>query len=309
MHQLTPPDLERLAALLGERSGMAFPRPRWVFLGARATELITKSGFASVRRWLQELEASAAKRGNLYCEFEDALQIHETGFFRYPDHHRILADVLRPLCRIGGPRVRIVSVGCATGEEAYSIAMTVREAVPRVAASTVEIVALDVSRRALVAAVRGTYPPARLGDVPPEHLAKYFVPGPEGFAVVPSLREMIRFRQHDIRRGFYLGKFDVIFACNVLLYFTPETREEILTRLADSLAPGGYLFLGHAEGVTPPAARFEAREAGGFVYRRNAERLGAREGAARPDLGAPAAPTREPAGLPAVLAESVRDAG
>ncbi len=266
--ELIPTDLERLAALVTERSGLAFPESRWPFLRNRAREVMLRSRFTSARRWLEELELSASSRGALYCEFEEVLQVHETSFFRYEDHRRLLAErVLPGLVRTGGPRVRIASVGCSTGEEPYTIAMTVRESVCRPVSCPVEILALDVSRPALVRAVGGVYPESRMGSVPPEYRNKYFVQGADGFTVVPALRQMVRFRHHDIRRGFYIGKFDVIFCCNVLLYFTPPMRQEMMARLAESLGVGGYLFLGHAEGMTPPPALFEPLPAG-FVYQR-----------------------------------------
>jgi chemotaxis protein methyltransferase CheR len=266
--ELIPTDVERLAAMVTERSGLAFPESRWPFLRNRAREVMVRSRFTSARRWLEEVELSAGSRGPLYCELEEALQVHETSFFRYPDHHRILADrVLPAVVRTGGLRVRILSVGCATGEEPYSVAMTVRESGCRPNACPVEILALDVSRPALVQAVSGVYPESRVGGVPPGHLARYFLRCAEGLTVVPALRQMVRFRHHDIRRGFYIGRFDVIFCCNVLLYFTPAVRGEMMVRLAESLAPGGYLFLGHAEGIAPPPSVFEPL-AEGFAYRR-----------------------------------------
>ena len=269
---LTAADFERLAALVAERSGLAFGEARWPFLRNRAREVLARAGFTSARRWLEELAVSAEKRGGLYCELEEALQVHETGFFRYEEHHRALRELVLPaLVRTGGPRVRICSVGCATGEEAYSIAMTVRESGVR--PGTVDIVALDVSRSALTHAVAGTYPTGRVAALPPEYLGRYFVSGPRGFTVVPALRQMIRFRHHDIRRGFYIGKFDVIFCCDVLLYFTPTVKQEVLARLGESLTEGGYLFLGHADGPGLPASPFSVRDLPtGFVYRRTVDR-------------------------------------
>ncbi len=341
--ELSSEDLARLSALIAERSGLAFGEARWPFLRNRAREAMARVGFTSARRWVEELAVSAERRSSLYCELEEALQVHETSFFRYEEHHQALREhVLPALVRTGGPRVRIASVGCSTGEEAYSIAITVRESglrslgaprgrtdaqrperprggsrarfgrdeesqAERVPAGMVDIVALDTSRQALTRAVAGTYPAGRLTGVPASYLTRYFVPGRQGFTVVPALRQMIRFRHHDIRRGFYIGKFDIIFCCNVLLYFTPAVKRQILERLAASLTEGGYLFLGHADGLTPPTSLFDAREApAGFVYRRVVDR------SSLPALG-PARPAGAPVGrtdarpqaerVPAVMAD------
>ncbi len=267
---LTSADLERLSAVVGERSGLAFAESRWPFLRNRGREVMVRSGFTSTRRWMEELEASAGKRGALYCQLEEALQVHETSFFRYEEHQRILRERILPeLIRTGGLKVRIASVGCSTGEEPYSIAMTLRESVRCPFPCSVEVVAVDLSRQVLGQAVNGTYSESRVTAVPPAYVAKYFVKAPAGFTVAPALRQMVRFRHHDIRRGFYIGKFDVVFCCNVLHYFTPAMKRETMARLAESLVEGGYLFLGHAEEITPPAGLFEPRDLpAGFVYQR-----------------------------------------
>jgi chemotaxis protein methyltransferase CheR len=274
--ELNPDDIARLAAIVTERSGLAFPESRWPFLRNRAREVVVRSRFTSTRRWLDELELSASSRGALYCELEEALQVHETSFFRYGDQLRVLGEQILPArARTGGPRVRIASVGCATGEEPYSIAITVRESLGRAGSCPVEIVALDVGRAALAQAVAGSYPESRVAEAPGVYRSKYFVKTGDGYSVVPALRQMVRFRHHDIRRGFYIGKFDVIVCCNVLLYFTPAMRAALLGRLAESLWTGGYLFLGHAEGATPAPPLVEARGlAAGFIYQRAGEARG-----------------------------------
>jgi chemotaxis methyl-accepting protein methylase len=260
LDELTPADLERLATVVRERSGLAFGEARWPFLRNRAREVMVRARFVSIRRWLEELVASAERRGALYCDLEEALQDHETSFFRYEEHYRALRDhVLPALVRPGGPRVRLCSVGCSTGEEAYSIAMAVRESGIRGVTGMVDIVGLDVSRQALSLAVAGTYPASRLASVPDDHRARYFLSTGDRLTVVPALRQMIRFRHHDVRRGFYIGKFDVIVCCNVLQYFTPAVKQQVLSQLADSLTEGGYLFLGHAEGIAPSEASFVTR--------------------------------------------------
>ena len=231
---------------------------------------MARAGFTSIARWLAEVSLSAEKRGVLYRDLEEALQDHETAFFRYEAHYRALREhVLPPLLKRGGLRVRVASIGCATGEEAYSIAMTVRECGP-LAPAMVEIVALDLSRPALAQAVAGTYPRGRLESVSLEYRARYFLAaGGDRVTVVPALRRMVRFRQHDIRRGLYLGKFDAIVCCDVLLSFTPAVQTQVIGDLADSLTEGGYLFLGDAEGVTVPGWAFATEDAlAPSVYRR-----------------------------------------
>jgi chemotaxis protein methyltransferase CheR len=149
------------------------------------------------------------------------------------------------------------------------MAMVVREHLPALARMRVDIVGVDASRTALLAAQRGTYRASSVGAVPPAYRAKYFTVRQELFTVAPVIREMVSLVHHDIRRGFYMGKFDVIFCCNVLLYYTAELRRRILDGLAASLHRGGVLFLGHADGIVPPPELFAPlRCPGGFAYRR-----------------------------------------
>jgi chemotaxis protein methyltransferase CheR len=279
----TPAELERLETILRHRSGLAFGEARRPFLRNRAREAMARAGFTSIARWLAEVGLSAEKRGVLYRDLEEALQDHETAFFRYEAHHRALREhVLPPLLKRGGLRVRVASIGCATGEEAYSIAMTVRECGP-LAAGMVEIVALDLSRPTLAQAVAGTYPRGRLEPVSLEYRARFFLAaGGDRVTVIPALRRMVRFRQLDVRRGLYLGKFDVIVCSNVLLSFTPAVQAQVIGDLADSLIDGGYLFLGEGEGVPVPSWAFGTDELlAPSVYRR----VGGRPAIAAPSHG------------------------
>jgi len=265
--ELTTPELERLSAVIARRSGMVFPAARWPFLKNRARAVMTRFGITSGGRWTEQLEASGEERGGLYATFEQALQIHETSFFRYEGYHRVLRDAVIP--QMNGDRLRIWSVGCSTGQEPYSIAMTVSESLGPAAAAVVEILAGDASPAAVARATRGVYSPADVASVPPGLLDKYFVRRPEGFAVVPAIRGMVRFFRHDIRRGLAVGTFQAVFCCNVLLYFDATMKRQILERLAGALRPRGYLFVGHADGITPSAEQFDARHLpAGFIYRR-----------------------------------------
>jgi chemotaxis protein methyltransferase CheR len=269
---LTPSELKRLSAVIERRSGMVFTEARWPFLAHRAREVMVRAGLDGHAGW-QALETSEEQGRRLYAELEQAIQVHETRFFRYESHHRILADTVLPALvkpgTTGPPRVRIWSVGCATGEEPYSIAMTLVERLPALAAGGIELIASDVSRDAIAVAERGVYGVTAVAAVPPAYRARYFTVDGDTFTVTPELRQVIRFFQHDARRGLFVGKFDAVFCCNVLLYFPSALKRLLLRRLAEALRQGGYLFLGHADGIVPPAEWFEARRLpSGFVYRR-----------------------------------------
>jgi chemotaxis protein methyltransferase CheR len=263
-------ELQRLASVISRRTGMAFPASRLPFLSARARAVMAWAGADNWDSWLSELETAAGNDDNVCAVLEEALQVHETCFFRYPNHHALLSDVVLPASSTAGaPRLRILSVGCSTGQEPYSLAMTVRENLDAGTARQVEILGVDVGRAALAAARRGVYGPLSVASVPPLYLERYFQTEGAAFTVRPEVRAMVRLLRHDIRRELYLGKFDAIFCCNVCLYFMRPTKDQILARLTAALRRGGYLFLGHAEGVTPPGDNFRAiHRPSGVVFQR-----------------------------------------
>jgi chemotaxis protein methyltransferase CheR len=164
--------------------------------------------------------------------------------------------------------IRILSAGCATGEEPFSIAMTVRQNRAVLAGCDTEILAVDVSESALETAAKAVYPATGLAGLPPAYVGRYFVQGNDGYTVVPAVRGMVKFMRYDLRDGLYLGKFDIVFCCNVLLYFVAEVKEELVGKLARLVRRGGYVFLGHADGVVPPRDLFDASELPSFVRRR-----------------------------------------
>src|SRR2546428_317374 len=146
----TPTELQRLATVISRRTGMALPSTRLPFLTARARAVMAWAGADNWDSWLSELEASAGNDDRVGEALDEALQVHETCFFRYPGHHALLSDVVLPdSLAAGATRLRILSVGCSTGQEAYSLAMTARENLGGDAHRQVEILGVDVGRAAL----------------------------------------------------------------------------------------------------------------------------------------------------------------
>jgi chemotaxis protein methyltransferase CheR len=143
------------------------------------------------------------------------------------------------------------SAACATGEEPYSIAMAALEQLGQAAAARVKILATDISSRALEAAREGIYPKDRCEGVPPALQSRYLLRGCQGrFRVRRNVRALVEFRRLNLIEPFSCaGSFEVIFCRNVMIYFDRSTREVLAKRLARALAPGGWLFTGHAESL------------------------------------------------------------
>jgi len=181
----------------------------------------------------------------------DLLTTNETYFFREAQHFELLRELARKPRTARRPW-RVWSAACATGEEAYSIAMVLADAMPGI---EWEVVASDISARVLATARHGHYPMVRAQHIPPAYLQRFCLKGfgpEEGTMLVSrALRERVDFLRINLNAPSLppLDRFDVIFLRNVLIYFSPEVRRHVVGRVLDLLRPGGYLFIGHAESL------------------------------------------------------------
>ena len=204
----------------------------------------------------------------------ERLLTQETSFFRYPAvfealEKRILPEVQERKFWKNPRTLRIWSAGCSTGEEPYSVAITVVEALKFAEAWEIEILATDISRRALRHAERGVYSKRSLQNVSLGQIESHFTNTKSGFQVKPRIRRMITFAQMNLVESVYVGQMDCIFCMNVLMYFSEERRLGILHRFYDALEPGGYFLLGHSETLTNIPVKFEPMVLGDCrIYRK-----------------------------------------
>ncbi|MGZ8161072.1 MAG: CheR family methyltransferase [Methylobacter sp.] len=178
----------------------------------------------------------------------DLLTTNETHFFREPKHFDFLSQRILPERKPGRP-LRIWSAACSSGEEPYSIAMLLDEAL---GCAPWEIVASDLSMRVLEKARTGLYPLERMLEIPQSYLSNYCLKGTgsqEGTLLIErKLRERVQFMQHNLTEvPPKLGEFDVIFLRNVMIYFDQDTKRQVVSRLLSLLRPGGHFLVGHSE--------------------------------------------------------------
>jgi chemotaxis protein methyltransferase CheR len=197
---------------------------------------------------------------------------HETIFYRNGPHLRALREVLLPELHrrkpVGAP-IRIWSAGCATGEEPYSLAITVLETLGQPLARPVEIWATDLSEPALRKARAGFYRGRALQNLPGDLLARYFTPKDDGYLTSDALRALVRFESLNLLDPFprYASSVDIIFCQNVTIYFQLKTCQALIARFYDCLPAGGLLCLGFSETLWNIFDRFYSREvAGAYVY-------------------------------------------
>lgn len=256
--KLSESELEEISALIEQRSAILFDSSRERFFSTRVREHLEEKGLANGTELLLLVRASSIE----YESFLERLLTQETSFFRYPAVYEALEKKILPEMQDRkfweSPRtLRIWSAGCSTGEEPYSIAVTLCESLKFVEAWEIEILATDISRRALRHAERGVYSKRSLQNVSLGQVDAYFTSSKHGYQVRPRIRRMISFAQMNLIEPVYVGKFDCIFCMNVLMYFSDERRLAILRRYYEALEPGGYFLLGHAETLSNVPMKFE----------------------------------------------------
>jgi chemotaxis protein methyltransferase CheR len=245
--------------LIEERTGIHFDESRERFLSTRVREHMHERGYTRV----SELLRAVRKTNVEYDSLLERMLTQETSFFRYPAVFEAFEKRVLPEIHVSkfwkNPRtLRVWSAGCSTGEEPYSIAITIADSLSFADAWNVEILATDVGKEALKNAEKGVYSGRSLGSVNEKQLAAHFTKVENKFHVKPRLKKMISFAPMNLASPVYVGRMDLIFCMNVLIYFTEERRRALVQRFYEALEPGGYLFLGHSESISKMPVKFQA---------------------------------------------------
>jgi chemotaxis protein methyltransferase CheR len=256
---LSEHELNEIRMLIEERTGICFDESRDRFFTTRVREHLRAKGYERGTDLLR-----AMRKTNLeYEALLERLLTQETSFFRYPAVYKTFEKRVLPELHVKkfwkNPRtLRIWSAGCSTGEEPYSIAITIADSLTFADSWSVEILATDVGRQALKHAERAIYSGRSISSVTESQIAAHFAPTEGGQQVKPRLRKMITFAQMNLASAVYVGRMDLIFCMNVLIYFSEERRRALVQRFYDTLEPGGYLFLGHSESISKMPVKFQA---------------------------------------------------
>lgn len=232
--------------LMFSEAGVSLPASKVALVRGRLTRRLGATGVSSFAAYHDLIRRDAAERQNAI----DLLTTNETYFFREPKHFEFLRDTVLPA--IAGERnVAVWSAACSSGEEVYSLAMLLADLRGK---REWRILGSDLSTRVLEKARNGHYSMARTDGIPRTYLQHYCLRGKgsqEGTLLVTrELRERTSFQQINLNSTLpSIGPFDVIFLRNVMIYFSPETKAEVVARVAQKLKPGGYLFIGHSESL------------------------------------------------------------
>jgi chemotaxis protein methyltransferase CheR len=256
---LSEHELSEIRMLIEERTGIRFDESRERFFSTRVREHLQAKGLPRGTDLLRAIRKSNVE----YEALLERLLTQETSFFRYPAVYETFEKRVLPELHVKkfwkNPRtLRIWSAGCSTGEEPYSIAITIADALNFADAWNVEILATDVGRLALKHAERGVYAGRSIVSVKEAQLAAHFAKVEDGYQVKPRLRKMVTLAQMNLASAVYVGRMDLIFCMNVLIYFSEERRRALVQRFYETLEPGGYLFLGHSESISKMPVKFQA---------------------------------------------------
>ena len=258
-HVLSEHELSEIRMLIEERTGILFDESRERFFSTRVREHLRERGLSRGVELLRVIRKTNVE----YEALLERLLTQETSFFRYPAvfdafEKRVLPELHAKKFWKNPRTLRVWSAGCSTGEEPYSIAITVLDSLSFADAWDVEILATDVGRHALKHAERGVYSGRGIASLNERQIAAHFTSTEKGLQVKPRLRKMISFTQMNLAAPVYVGRMDLVFCMNVLIYFSEERRREVVQRFFDVLEPGGYLFLGHSESLSKMPVRFQA---------------------------------------------------
>jgi chemotaxis protein methyltransferase CheR len=266
---VTPGEFQYISDFIYRVAGLVLTTDKAYLLDSRLKPLLRQRGLAGYGDLIAQLKSGVPA---VVSDVTDALTTNETSFFRDMKPFDLFRQVVLPqliAARAAQRRFRIWSAACSTGQEPYSLAMLLMEERARLAGWTWEIIATDLSGEALAKAKDGIYSQFEVQrGMPTPMLIRYFQKQGESWRIKDDCRPSISFRPFNLLGDpSPLGRFDVVFCRNVLIYFDPPTKAKVLQRIGQQLTPDGFLFLGGAETVIGVTDRFVLETGQRGLYR------------------------------------------
>ena len=281
---MTPLDYDYLRKLLRERSGLVLSADKQYLVESRLTPLVRKAGVASLSELVAKLKVNNER---LVVDVVEAMTTNESFFYRDKvpfDHFREAIMPSLIAARAKERRIRVWCAAASTGQEPYSLAMCLNEMKEKIAGWRIEILGTDLSTEVLEKAKAGVYSQFEVQrGLPIQMLVKHFVQTGDTWQISPEIRAMVQYRPLNLLADFsQLGKFDVVFCRNVLIYFDQETKIGVLNRIAKLLEPDGFLSLGAAETVVGLTDAFKPMADRRGLYAPNKDAIKPALGLAKP---------------------------
>lgn len=253
--QMTESDFGRAYEILRRLAGVKLDPTKQTLVYARLTKRLRALNMRRFSEYFDFVESEAGEREQIHLV--SLLTTHVTKFFREPHHFEFLKNTAVPAlmetARKRG-RVRLWSAGCSTGEEPYTIAMSLLEVEPRIAEYDVKILATDIDPISVKTGQQGLYRTDQLGDISPERRRRFFAPGNGGTSQISDeVRSLVTFRPLNLiqQSGWPMKHpMDVVFCRNTVIYFDSPAQEIVWSRMAQTIRKGGWLMIGHSERVS-----------------------------------------------------------
>ncbi|WP_430459790.1 CheR family methyltransferase [Thalassolituus sp. LLYu03] len=265
---MTDDDFRHISRLAGELTGIVLADHKRSMVYSRIARRVRAHGLNNFREYLDYLEAHLDTEAT---DFINSLTTNLTSFFREKHHFNFLRETLFPQLRFAKKdekKLRIWSAGSSTGQEAYSIAATIRQ-VGFPSDWDVKILATDLDSNVLDTGRRGVYPMSSIDGLDDAVLKRFFMQSKDGrtVQVKEELRNMVHFKRLNLLEAWPItGTFDIIFCRNVVIYFNKDTQKVLFDRFANHLPLGGHLMIGHSENLQGISTRFESL--GQTIYRK-----------------------------------------
>lgn len=256
--------------MLMSRSGLVVTPEKMYLLETRLLPVAHRHGFKNIDAMISELKSRHNE--SLATDIMEAMNTHESLFFRDHSPFKLFQEVIFPellIRRKAKKSIRIWCAACSSGQEPYSLAMILDEEAQRLQGWKTEIVATDISNSVLSRAAQGTFSQFEVQrGLPVKKLIQHFTQEDESWRISQNIRDMIQFRQFNLLESRYLlGKFDVVFCRNVLIYFDLETKATVMAKISTCLEEDGVLFLGSSESTIGITQDFWPVKAGRGVYK------------------------------------------
>lgn len=265
--ELDDKQFNKVCALVYRLSGIHLRQGKEALVKTRLMKRLRKLNIASFDDYINLIESKAGQ--SELGMMIDVMTTNKTSFFREQPHFDFLSKAILP--GINKNKIRIWSAACSSGQEAYSIAILLREKMPDVDFLDIRILATDISRRMLEEANEGVYDEDKMEGIAKEILCKYFSKIKSSsiveYKVKDCVRKMISVASLNLLSNWPMkGPFDVIFCRNVMIYFDRPTQQKLVDRFWNILESGGYLFVGHSEGLSAVKHKFKYVQAA--IYRK-----------------------------------------
>ncbi|MBU8541070.1 CheR family methyltransferase [Falsiroseomonas tokyonensis] len=262
---LTDQDFGRIVALVRQHSGIALSDSKRDLVYGRLRRRLRALRLGSFAAYVAVLEGPDGAEEQV--RMINAITTNLTGFFREPHHFDHLAQSILPKLPRGQRRLRIWSAGCSSGEEPYTIAMTLRSAMPDLDSWDARILATDIDTDMVAHGEAGRYAADRASAIPPHLRRAHTQAVGSQVEMGAELKSLISFLPLNLLQAWPMrGPFDAIFCRNVVIYFDKPTQRILFDRFAEMLCPGGHLFVGHSETLYRVSERFQ--HLGRTIYRK-----------------------------------------